>query len=369
MTLAELQQAYRGARVFLTGHTGFKGAWLTVLLEQLGAEVYGYSLPPAERALFTQLDAGALCVQSHLADLNHYDWLAARLAEVRPHYVLHLAAQSLVRRSYREPRYTFGTNAQGTVHLLEAARAGADSGALHEPCAIVAVTTDKVYANREDGRPFSEDDPLGGHDPYSASKAAAEIVIDSYRKSFFDDGPVSLASARAGNVIGAGDWAEDRILPDLVRAAELGQPLLVRHPQAVRPWQHAIEPLYGYLVLAARLRRSPRTFARAYNFGPEPALSSEAELTVRQVVELALSHWPGHPGYRAPDLSDQPHEAALLRLDITRARGELAWHPRLSAAEAVALTVQGYRALAQASPAEARADVQRTWQEYLERVG
>jgi CDP-glucose 4,6-dehydratase len=229
----------------------------------------------------------------------------------------------------------------------------------------VAITTDKVYENREDGRPFAEGDALGGHDPYSASKAAAEIVIDSYRKSFFAEGPVALASARAGNVIGAGDWADDRILPDFVRAAELGQPLIVRHPAAVRPWQHALEPLYGYLVLAARLRHSPRTFARAYNFGPEP----DDELTVRAVVEQAVAAWPGHPGYRAPALTGQPHEAGLLRLDITRARTELGWQPRLSAAEAIALSISGYRALAQAGSAEARALVQRSWGEYLERVG
>jgi CDP-glucose 4,6-dehydratase len=360
MTLTDLQAAFSGQRVFLTGHTGFKGAWLTVLLEQLGAEVYGYSLPPAERSLYRQLDADSLCTQSDLADLNHYDWLAARLRDVRPHYVLHLAAQSLVRRSYREPRYTFGTNTQGTVHLLDAVR----EAVLPEPCAIVAITTDKVYANPEDGRPFTEDDPLGGHDPYSASKAAAEIAIDSYRKSFFAEGTIALASARAGNVIGAGDWADDRIIPDFVRAAELGQPLVVRNPAAVRPWQHAIEPLYGYLVLAARLRHSPRTYARAYNFGPLPT----DELSVREVVEQGLAAWPGHPGYRSPSISEQPHEAGLLRLDVTRARSELGWQPRLTAAEAIALTISGYRTLAGASPTDARAYVQRVWREYLDRV-
>jgi CDP-glucose 4,6-dehydratase len=324
-----LRDGYRGARVLVTGHTGFKGAWLCEWLLGLGAEVHGLALAPDTTPdLFDRL---ALSSRLHhrLADVRDLPAVRAIVNEVRPDFVFHLAAQALVRRGYVEPVETFGSNVMGTVHILEALR-NAD-----HPCVAICVTTDKVYENRESQRAYHEADPLGGREPYGASKAAAEMVISAYRHSF-GAGKLRVASARAGNVLGGGDWAEHRIVPDCIRALEAGEAIRVRHPGSTRPWQHVMEPLSGYLWLALRLREDP-SLADAFNFGP----NQEADRTVRALVEEILRHFPGS----WVDASDPtaPHEASLLDLSIERALERLGWRPVWDFARTVAETVQWYR--------------------------
>lgn len=325
--------AFGGARVLVTGHTGFKGAWLGEWLLALGAEVTGLALAPdTAPALFDQLGlAGRL--RSVLGDIRDAGLVRRVVAEAQPAFVFHLAAQPLVRRSYREPLLTWETNVLGTLHLLEALRG------LDRPCAAVVVTTDKCYENREWFHGYREDDPLGGHDPYAASKAAAELAVAAWRRSFFHDSPVRLATARAGNVIGGGDWAADRIVPDAVRALQRGEPVRVRNPRATRPWQHVLEPLAGYLTLAARLAAAPpgpTPLAAAFNFGP----GHDANRTVRELVEEVLRHWPG----RWEEAGDPaaPHEAGLLQLSSDKAGALLGWRPAWTFAEAVRETVRWY---------------------------
>jgi|SRR5680860_546411 len=323
---------WRGRRVLLTGHTGFKGAWLTLWLHRLGAEVTGISLPPATTpSLFTLADVEELC-QSHFCDIRDASALASLINTVRPEIVFHLAAQPLVRASYREPLTTFATNVMGTAHVLDALR-GLDSVRV-----ALVVTTDKVYCNNDWPWPYREDDALGGHDPYSASKAAGEILIASYRDAFLATQGVAVASARAGNVIGGGDWAENRLIPDAIRAWQAGQPLQIRRPQAIRPWQHVLEPLAGYLILAQTLWEQP-ALANAYNFGPE---TSEAA-TVHELVELARSAY-GTGEVHYGDGNEGPHEAGWLALEIAKARVTLGVSPRWTLAEAVNHTMAWYRA-------------------------
>ncbi len=324
---------FHGRRVLLTGHTGFKGAWLSRWLLDLGAEVTGYALDPnTAPSLFVDLSLES-SVNSQIGDVRDAAVLAAVVAEVRPEIVLHLAAQPLVRRSYAEPRYTFETNVMGTVNLLEALR-GCES------CrAIVNVTTDKVYSNPETGEPFNETHPLGGHDPYSASKAGSEIVTASYRDSFFTgSGLPAVATARAGNVIGGGDWAVDRLVPDCVRALSSDELVVVRNPNSVRPWQHVLEPLSGYLCLAAALLGDD-SLAGPFNFGPDPA---EAR-SVGEVSERFVEAW-GEGSWCAPDPGAHPHEAAQLRLDIGKADRVLGWRPIWDFEETVAHTAAWYHA-------------------------
>ncbi len=327
-------------RVLLTGHTGFKGSWLLLWLQQLEARVWGYALEPeGSPNLFSELGfaggagAGVEHQIGHLAD-------AAALAELvqrcQPEVVLHLAAQPLVRRSYQDPLGTWATNVNGSLHLLEALRP------LQHPCAVVMVTTDKVYENREWMYGYREPDRLGGHDPYSASKAAAEIAIASWRSSFCGSGPhqtpyLRIATARAGNVIGGGDWAADRIVPDAIRALAAGEPIGVRNPLATRPWQHVLEPLGGYLRLAEALALELDPPCEAFNFGP--ALASNRP--VQELVGTMLSHWPG----RWLDQRDPgaPHEANLLHLQIDKAHHRLGWQPRWDYACTVQRTVEWYR--------------------------
>ena len=335
---------YAGRRVLVTGHTGFKGAWLCEWLLGLGAEVHGWALPPLKPSLFEAL--GLEKRRHHeILDINDAARVKARMTELKPEFVFHLAAQALVRLSYREPVQTFTTNTLGTAHVLEAVRAG------NFPCSIVVVTTDKCYEN--DGaahggsaRNFKESDPLGGHDPYSASKAAAEIVVAMYRDSFFAHGTdVALASARAGNVIGGGDWAEDRIVPDCVRALFAGKPIPVRNPDFTRPWQHVLEPLGGYLLLGAKLEQARQKksaeeiarYAQAFNFGPNP----DANRRVRDLVEEILRHWPGS----WEQIPQEKHlkEAPLLSLAIDKAKETLGWRPRWDFSETVHQTVSWYR--------------------------
>lgn len=318
-------------RVLVTGHTGFKGAWLCDWLLALGAEVSGYALAaePHQR-LFA--DLGLPGRMDHVSgDIRDGAALATRVAQVRPDIVFHLAAQPLVLASYDDPVGTWATNVMGSAQLMQALRG------LDAPCAVVMVTTDKVYENREWVHPYREGDRLGGHDPYSASKAAMEIAVASWRRSFFGDHPVRMVTARAGNVIGGGDWAANRIVPDIVRALAENRPVAVRSPRAVRPFQHVLEPLSGYLRLAERLATAPDGLAAAYNFGPEP----RDLMTVRALVEAALTHWPG----RWEDVSDPaaPHEAGLLSLGIEAARHDLGYAPRWDSHRAVAATLAWYR--------------------------
>jgi len=338
---------WRGKRVLLTGHTGFKGAWLAIWLHRLGAEVVGVSLPPdGVPNLFSMANVDHIC-KSHMCDIRESASLAGIIKIASPQIVFHLAAQSLVRTSYRDPLGTFSTNVMGTASVLDALR-GLDSVRV-----AVLVTTDKVYRNNEWHLPYREDDVLGGHDPYSASKGASELVIASYRDAFLMEQGVAVASARAGNVIGGGDWAHDRLIPDAVRAWEVGSPLEVRRPQAVRPWQHVLEPLSGYLTLARTLWDRP-DLNGAYNFGPE---ASEA-VTVGQVVALARQAY-GKGEVRYSVDTEGLHEAGLLSLEVAKARTFLGVRPRWSLSESVRRTLEWYRAnqLGQAAAALCEAEI------------
>lgn len=322
---------WAGKRVLLTGHTGFKGAWLSLWLNRLGADVTGISLPPETQPNLFTLARPDLAA-SHFQDIRDAAKLAELVRAASPEIILHLGAQALVRPSYQDPLGTFATNVLGTANLLEAVRSV-------EPArVVVAITTDKVYRNLEHAFPYRETDHLGGHDPYSASKAACEIVISSYRDSFLSEKGVAVASARAGNVIGGGDWSADRLLPDAVRAWQSGKVLHVRRPEAKRPWQHVLEPLSAYLVLAERLWSDP-SLADAFNFGP---VSHEAA-PVRQVIEIARASY-GHGDVQYGDGTEGPHEAGWLALETAKARHILDIEPRWSLTEAVDRTMKWYRA-------------------------
>lgn len=336
VTFRQLESYYKDKRVFVTGHTGFKGAWLSAVLQVLGAHVKGYALEPDYAGgLYDGLVRQGV-MESVIADIRDKPRLRQEIQSFQPDYVFHLAAQPLVRRSYEMPAETFEINVAGTANVLEAV------GMLSGPCSIVVITTDKVYENKEKDMLYREEDILGGYDPYSASKAAAELVVSSFRNSFFNPLQHSvhgkgIASARAGNVIGGGDWSRDRIIPDIVRSLIAGKSIEVRHPSAVRPWQHVLEPLTGYLLLGGRLREDPLHFSKAYNFGPRP----EGHLKVQQLVETAITCWGGGEWAALPD-PGAPHEAGILKLDIGRAMRELLWEPRLDAVKAIRWTVDWY---------------------------
>jgi CDP-glucose 4,6-dehydratase len=328
---------YRGRRVLLTGHTGFKGSWLALWLQELGAEVCGYALPPpTDPSHFALLE---LNMRSELGDIRDAEHVARYVAEVKPEIVFHLAAQPLVRRSYEQPVETFATNVIGSLHLYEACRA---AGGVR---AIVSITTDKVYENREWVWGYREDDPLGGHDPYSASKACADLATTSYRRSFWPperhgrDHGTLLCTARAGNVIGGGDWAEDRLVPDLMRAAAAGREAVLRNPDSTRPWQHVLEPLAGYLLLGQRLWQGRAELACAWNFGPD----ADGVLTVAEVARALAAAWPALR-HRVERPADAPHEAGLLTLDCARARALLCWRPIWDGAPGFAYTADWHRA-------------------------
>lgn len=322
---------WEGKRVLLTGHTGFKGAWLALWLDRLGAKVVGISLPPATTPSLAGLAGIDKLVDSRFTDIRDAEELLRQVRSVSPEIVFHLAAQALVRTSYRDPLLTFGTNVQGTANLLEAVRATATARV------VVAITTDKVYRNIEQVYPYRETDPLGGHDPYSASKAAAEIVIASYRDAYLADSGVAVASARAGNVIGGGDWSEDRLIPDAVRAWSAGHALTIRRPGAFRPWQHVLEPLAGYLKLAERLWAQPE-LAGAYNFGPP----TQEAASVRDVVGLARQCYGGVDVIWGEG-DEGPHEAGWLALEIAKAKQVLDVVPRWPLQIAVQRTMNWYR--------------------------
>jgi len=330
------KEHFRGKKVFLTGHTGFKGSWLTIWLEMLGAKVKGYALKPDKISLFNQIKNHLKC-ESVIADIRNIDRLRKELISFQPDFIFHLAAQALVRESYELPVETFEVNAIGTANLLNAVRE------LKKECVVVLITTDKVYKNSETGKAFSESDPLGGHDPYSASKAAAEIVTESFRLSFFHPSKFkehkkSVATARAGNVIGGGDYAKDRIVPDIYRALSESKVIPVRKPKAVRPWQHVLEPLSGYLTLAAKMSDDPIKYSTAYNFGPE----LEDNLTVEELVKEAISCW-GSGTYKNVKTKNAPHEAGLLQLDITKAKKELKWKPGMDSSMAIEKAIRWYK--------------------------
>ncbi len=337
--------SFAGKRVVVTGHTGFKGSWLCEWLLSLGAEVTGLALEPdTTPSLFEQLGLRDR-LNDVVGDIRSQETVSRVLAAAKPDFLFHMAAQPLVRRSYREPVETWDTNVLGTIHVMEALRR------LEKPCAAVCVTTDKCYENREWLWGYRETDPLGGHDPYSSSKAAAEIAVASWRRSFFQ-GPernVRIASARAGNVVGGGDWAEDRIVPDCMRALSRGEPIRVRNPSATRPWQHVLEPLAGYLALAAALASRPgdANLESAFNIGPD----RESNRPVRDLVEAVCTAWSG----RWEDLSDPNavHESTLLHLDNAKAEALLGWRPTWAFDRTIGVTVAWYHDLRDAASASA----------------
>jgi CDP-glucose 4,6-dehydratase len=332
---------WRGRRVLITGHTGFKGSWLSLWLQHLGAQVTGYALaPPTQPSLFAVARV-ASAMTSHLADIRDLPCLNEALRAARPEIVLHLAAQALIRQGYANPVETYATNVMGSVNLLEAVR--------HSPGvrAVVIVTSDKCYDNQEWVWGYRENEPLGGRDPYSSSKACAELVTRAYRDAFFNptrhaEHGVAVASARAGNVIGGGDWAADRLIPDLLRAIWAGEPAVIRSPQALRPWQHVLEPLAGYLLLAERLHADGPTFAEAWNFGPH----DEDARPVQWLLERLTTAWQagGGTAHWRLDPRQQPHEAHYLKLDCAKARSQLGWQPRWPLDEAICRIVAWHRA-------------------------
>ncbi len=321
----------------MTGHTGFKGAWLCGWLHQLGAVVKGYALEAEHKEGLYNLMEPLQILESVIADVRDKERLENELLSFEPDFIFHLAAQPLVRRSYEMPSETFEVNVIGTANLLEAVKK------LKGRCAVVIITTDKVYENKEQDILYKETDALGGYDPYSASKACTELVVSSFRNSFFNMQDVAqhrkgLATARAGNVIGGGDFSDDRIVPDIVRALQHDRTIELRNPHSVRPWQHVLEPLGGYLVLAQKLYDNPQQFSEAYNFGPLPS----DHLEVAQLAEIAAKCW-GHGNFISMENKHQPHEANLLKLDISKARQDLQWTPKLNASQAIDWTMKWYK--------------------------
>ena len=340
-TLEDMVNLWRGRRVFLTGHTGFKGGWLALSLARLGSRIRGYALDPSTEPNFFTVTGVASALEDVRGDLLDRARLDTSLQEFAPEVVFHMAAQPLVRRSYADPLGTYATNVMGTAHVLEAVRRTPSVRA------VVIVTTDKCYENREWVWPYRETDALGGHDPYSSSKACAEIVSAAYRSSFFfapaeGEPRVLLATARAGNVIGGGDWSEDRLIPDLIRGFQKREPVLIRRPKAIRPWQHVLEPVHGYILLAERLLSGEPQFASAFNFGP----GDEVAWTVEQIADHMAALWGEGASWIRGDGSGV-HEAGTLRLDASKARTELGWRPRLAAAAALDWTLAWYRAQSQ----------------------
>ena len=327
---------YQGKKVLLTGHTGFKGSWLAFWLQRLGADVCGYALPaPTDPSHWNLLKLG---IRSEIADIRNPQTLEKVFRDFQPEIVFHLAAQPLVRASYRDPVETYSTNFMGTLNVFEACRE------TESVRAVINVTSDKCYENREWARGYREEDAMGGHDPYSSSKGCSELLTASYRNSYFNNAEFGvkhqtlLASCRAGNVIGGGDWAEDRLIPDIMRAVAAGRPVEIRKPGATRPWQHVLEPLGGYLLVGKRLLEGQPEYAAGWNFGP----AENAELSVREVVESIKRYW-SRIDYRLAQTTDALHEANLLKLDCTKARQQLNWHPVWDSEKTFEKTVGWYR--------------------------
>jgi CDP-glucose 4,6-dehydratase len=335
VSLAELSKYYKGKKVFLTGHTGFKGTWMLQILSELGAIVKGYALEPEHSYdLYNLVEGEKMCHSSVIHDLRDADRVRKEILYFEPDYIFHMAAQPLVLKSYLEPLYTFDVNTQGTANVLEAIRL------LEKKCINVFVTTDKVYENKDDGKAFKETDNLGGFDPYSASKAACEIIISSYRSSFLNESNQYIkpvASVRAGNVIGGGDFAENRIIPDIIRSLQLEKTIELRNPYATRPWQHVLEPLGVYLLLGAKLSEHPTKYATAYNIGP---IDGDV-LNVEELTKLAIAV-AEKGSYEIIHNPDKPHEAASLTLDITKIKHELNWTPKYNSTQAIQKTIEWY---------------------------
>ena len=325
---------WKGKRVFITGHTGFKGSWLSLWLQQMGAEVKGFSLtPPTTPSLFAEANV-AQQMQSEIGDIRDFSKLSESIRTFNPDVLLHLAAQPLVRLSYKEPIETYSTNVMGTVNVLEASRYASHLKA------IVVITTDKCYENREWEWGYRENEPMGGHDPYSNSKGCAELVVSAYRRSFFHtNDTAAVASARAGNVIGGGDWAEDRLIPDILRAFEKQQPVIIRNPLSTRPWQHVLEPLSGYLVLAQQLYNQGNIFAEGWNFGPK----DDDCQPVQWILDKMVYFW-GEGAHYQIDNSEQPHEANFLKLDCSKAASRLKWHSQWRLEQTLEQIIQWHRA-------------------------
>ena len=327
------QRFWKGKRIFLTGHTGFKGGWLALWLNDMGAIVHGFSLDaPTTPNLFTEAKVESQMASSTIGDIRNAEQLLTAMQEVQPDIVIHMAAQPLVRASYLDPVVTYGTNVMGTVHLFEAIRETSSVKV------VINITTDKCYENREWVWPYRENEAMGGHDPYSSSKGCAELVTSAYRQSFLDKVDVQLASARAGNVIGGGDWAADRLIPDFLRALDANQTLAIRSPKAIRPWQHVLEPLSGYLQLGEKLYTEGGAFADGWNFGPDDADSQSGEWIVNHLCsQITDANWQ-------LDQNPQPHEANTLKLDSTKAKKLLYWKPRWNLTNALNKTIEWHNA-------------------------
>jgi CDP-glucose 4,6-dehydratase len=324
---------WRGKRVLVTGHTGFKGSWLCLWLESLNAEAFGLALPPLKSpALFHEARVSESTI-SILGDIRDYETVQRAMQQAQPEIVIHMAAQPLVRYSYQEPIETYATNVMGTAHVLEVAR---KVGTVR---AVINVTTDKCYENKEWIWGYRENEPMGGHDPYSSSKACSELVTNAYRRSFYESAGIALASARAGNVIGGGDWAEDRLVPDILRAFEKKQPVVIRYPHAIRPWQHVLEPLSGYLQLAEKLHQNGNAYSGAWNFGP----NDHDAKPVEWIVEQMTRKWGADATWTQDD-GDRPHEADYLKLDISKAKCHLGWQPSLNLDQALGMIVDWHKA-------------------------
>jgi CDP-glucose 4,6-dehydratase len=337
--MTENSEFWRGKCIFLTGHTGFKGSWLSIWLQSLGAQVHGLALePPSTPNLFTVAQVEVGMATHTVGDIRDLNTVQKAMQAAQPDIIIHMAAQPLVRLSYAEPVATFATNVMGTVHVLEAANSTPSVKA------IVVVTTDKCYENKEWAWGYRENEPMGGHDPYSSSKGCAELVTSAYRSSFLQSSGIAVASARAGNVIGGGDWAADRLVPDILRAFEQNQPVTIRNPNATRPWQHVLEPLSGYLTLAEHLYTQGQAYAEGWNFGPQ----DEDAKPVQWIVEHMVNSW-GKGTRWQQDSGVHPHEANYLKLDISKAKARLRWQPRLNLAVALEMVAAWHKEYLEAS--------------------